>query len=183
MLPCEIFITAVQACPSAGFRKRFTMSKGIKWYGNFTQESFSVVPDNGSFGNFGGSYKAAMFTKALSTIALLVVSNTFMTFAWYGHLKFDRMRPGDAVPLIAIILISWGIAFVEYCFLIPANRIGFVGNGGPFSVFQLKIVQEVISLVVFSVLALLVFRTETFRVNYLFSFLCLVLAVWFAFKK
>lgn len=121
--------------------------------------------------------------KALYAILLLVVSNVFMTFAWYGHLKFKEIRGADALPLIVVVLISWGVAFFEYCFQVPANRIGFEGNGGPFSLFQLKIIQEVISLTVFSCFALLLFRTETFRWNYLWSFLCLVGAVFFAFRK
>lgn len=121
--------------------------------------------------------------KVLTTILLLVVSNAFMTLAWYGHLKFREMKGLDAVPLVGIILISWGIAFFEYCFQVPANRIGFVGNGGPFSLFQLKVIQEVISLSVFVVFSLLLFKSETFRLNHLLSFACLVLAVFFAFKK
>lgn len=121
--------------------------------------------------------------KQIYTILLLVVSNVFMTFAWYGHLKFKEMRGGVAIPLIAVILISWGVAFFEYCFQVPANRIGFQGNGGPFSLFELKIIQEVISLTVFTLFALLLFRTETFRWNHLWSFLCLVGAVFFAFRK
>lgn len=121
--------------------------------------------------------------KALATIGLLVVSNVFMTLAWYGHLKFKAMKGFDALPLITVILISWGIALFEYCFQVPANRIGYTGNGGPFSLFQLKIIQEVLSLAVFTVFALLVFKTETFRVNHLISFLFIILAVFFAFKK
>ena len=121
--------------------------------------------------------------KALSTILLLVTSNVFMTLAWYGHLKFKDLRGGAAIPLMIVILISWGIAFFEYCFQVPANRIGFVGNGGPFTLFQLKIIQEVVSLMVFTIFALAVFRTETFRLNYLWSFLCILGAVYFAFRK
>lgn len=121
--------------------------------------------------------------KQLSTIGLLVVSNVFMTFAWYGHLKFKEIKGADALPLVVVILISWGVAFFEYCFQVPANRIGFIGNGGPFTMFQLKIIQEVISLMVFVLFALLLFKTETFRMNYLWSFLCIIGAVYFAFKK
>lgn len=121
--------------------------------------------------------------KAITTIGLLLVSNAFMTIAWYGHLKFKTMKGFDAMPLITVILISWGIALFEYCFQVPANRIGYDGNGGPFSLFQLKIIQEVLSLTVFVVFALLVFRTETFRLNHLISFLFIILAVFFAFKK
>ncbi len=128
--------------------------------------------------------------KSLLTIGLLVVANVFMTVAWYGHLKFASGTPatdGAAAkapwPLVAVIFVSWGIALLEYCFQVPANRIGFADNGGPFSLIQLKIIQEVISLSVFVVFALLVFRTETFRWNHIVSFLCLVAAVYFAFRK
>lgn len=121
--------------------------------------------------------------KTLTTIGLLIASNAFMTLAWYGHLKFKTMKGFDALPLVAVILISWGIALFEYCFQVPANRIGYIGNGGPFSLFQLKIIQEVLSLAVFTVFALFVFRTETFRMNHLISFVFIILAVFFAFKK
>lgn len=116
--------------------------------------------------------------KIFYTIVLLVISNIFMTLAWYGHL---RLR--GAWPLIAVIAASWGVALLEYCFQVPANRIGFVDNGGPFTLFQLKIVQEVLSLSVFTVFALVFFKTETFRLNHLLSFVCIMLAVFFAFKK
>ncbi len=121
--------------------------------------------------------------KGFYTILLLVISNVFMTMAWYGHLKFKEMKGFDALPLILIILISWGVALFEYCFQVPANRIGFRGNGGPFSLVELKVIQEVISLTVFTLFALLFFKTETFRWNHLISFAFLVLAVLFAFKK
>lgn len=107
-----------------------------------------------------------------------------MTFAWYGHLKAQQLSPKfSALPVFAVIIISWLIALFEYCAMVPANRLGFVDNGGPFTLFQLKIIQEVISLTVFTLLAVLLFKTETFRMNYLWSFLCLVGAVFFAFKK
>ena len=122
--------------------------------------------------------------KALYTVGLLVVANIFMTVAWYGHLKFGTSEGGRGnLPLIALILVSWGIAFFEYCLQVPANRLGFTGAGGPFSLIELKIIQEVVSLSVFTVFTLLVFRTETFRVNHLISFALLVGAVFFAFKK
>ncbi len=114
----------------------------------------------------------------MKTIVLLIISNIFMTLAWYGHL---RLR--STTPLMVVILLSWGVALFEYCFQVPANRIGFIGNGGPFSLFQLKIIQEVLSLSVFTIFALLFFRTETFRLNHLLSFLFILLAVFFAFKK
>jgi len=121
--------------------------------------------------------------KGLSTLLLLVCSNAFMTLAWYGHLKFKTLKGFDALPPLAVIGLSWGIALFEYCLMVPANRIGFVGNGGPFSLIQLRIIQEVISLVIFAGFALLVFRSETFRWNHLAAAACLVLAVWFIFKK
>lgn len=121
--------------------------------------------------------------KALLTIALLVVSNSFMIIAWYGHLKFAEWKWFSKLGLISIILISWGIALFEYAFQVPANRIGFKENGGPFTLIQLKVIQEVITLIVFAVFTLLVFKTETFRINHLISFSFLILAVYFMFKK
>lgn len=121
--------------------------------------------------------------KIFYTILLLILSNTFMTFAWYGHLKFKTMKGFDALPIVAIILLSWGIAFFEYCFQVPANRIGFLGNGGPFTLIELKVIQEVISLTVFMGFALLFFQNESFKWNHLVSFGCLILAVFFAFKR
>jgi uncharacterized protein (DUF486 family) len=121
--------------------------------------------------------------KALYTIILLVLSNAFMTFAWYGHLKFKEMKWSASLPLISIILISWGIALFEYTLQVPANRIGFKGYGGPFSLVQLKVIQEVITLIVFVVFSLVFFKNETFRTNHLIAFVFLVLAVYFVFKK
>jgi uncharacterized protein (DUF486 family) len=106
-----------------------------------------------------------------------------MTLAWYGHLKFKEMDRFSALPLVVVIIMSWGVALFEYFFQVPANRIGFSGNGGPFSIWQLKVIQEVISLIVFSVFTLLVFKNETFRLNHLIGFTFLVLAVYFIFKK
>jgi len=121
--------------------------------------------------------------KGLYTIGLLILSNTFMTVAWYGHLKFKEMKWSETLGLMAIILISWAIAFFEYCFQVPANRIGFQGNDGPFSLMELKVIQEVITLSVFVIFSLVVFKTETFRMNHLIGFCFLVLAVYFIFKK
>ncbi|MFM6343555.1 MAG: DMT family protein, partial [Dolichospermum sp.] len=109
--------------------------------------------------------------------------NTFMTFAWYGHLKFKEMSWSQNLGLVAIILISWGIALFEYILQVPANRIGFKNYGGPFSLVELKVIQEVITLVVFVVFSLLVFKNETFRWNHAIGFLFLILAVYFVFKK
>lgn len=122
--------------------------------------------------------------KALYTILLLIVSNVFMTFAWYGQLKLLDIVPSSKDwPLILIILLSWGIALFEYSFMIPANRIGSVINGGPFNLIQLKVIQEAISLTVFTVIVITVFKTETFHWNHIVSFLFIILAVYFAFKK
>ncbi|NWJ52803.1 MAG: DMT family protein [Bacteroidetes bacterium] len=121
--------------------------------------------------------------RTVSTILLLLLSNTFMTIAWYGHLRFSQMKWAQSLGLFAIILISWGIAFFEYCAMIPANRIGFKGNGGPFSLWELKVIQEVITLTIFTVFTLLVFKNETLRWNHVVGFIFLVLAVFFIFKK
>ncbi len=121
--------------------------------------------------------------KGLTTILLLVLSNTFMTFAWYGHLKFKQMEWFSNLGLLAIILISWGIAFFEYIFQVPANRMGFNENGGPFNLWQLKVIQEVITLTVFTAFTILFFKTETFRLNHIIGFIFLILAVYFIFKK
>ena len=121
--------------------------------------------------------------KAFLSIGLLVMSNLFMTLAWYGHLKFHEMKWFKQLGLIAIIFISWGIALFEYCFQVPANRIGYSGNGGPFSLMQLKVLQEVITLIVFTIFTLTVFKTETFKWNHAIGFIFLILAVYFIFKK
>ncbi len=104
-----------------------------------------------------------------------------MTFAWYGNLKLETMGISRNWPLYLIILVSWGIAFIEYCFMIPANRMGFNGNGGAYSLFQLKIIQEVISLTVFTIIAMLCFQGQKLQWNHIASYLCLVAAVVFAF--
>jgi uncharacterized protein len=121
--------------------------------------------------------------KAFLTIGLLVLSNTFMIFAWYGHLKFRELKWFEGMGLFAIILISWGIAFFEYIFQVPANRIGFNLNGGPFSLVQLKVLQEVITLVVFVFFTLFFFKSEVFKWNHLLAFIFLILAVYFVFRK
>ena len=121
--------------------------------------------------------------KAITTIGLLVLSNIFMTLAWYGHLKFKDLKWFENLGLISIVLISWGLALFEYFFQVPANRIGFKENGGPFTLMQLKVIQEVITLVVFTVFSLLFFKNETFKWNHAVGFSFLVLAVYFIFKK
>ena len=120
--------------------------------------------------------------RALYTILLLICSNLFMTFAWYGHLKFKDIKWLENSGLITAILISWGIAFFEYCLQVPANRFGYLDNEGPFSLVQLKVIQEIITLIVFSVFAMAVFKTEL-RWNHLAGFACLVMAAYFLFKK
>lgn len=121
--------------------------------------------------------------KGILTIGLLIMSNAFMTLAWYGHLKFKELAWFSKLGIVSIILISWGIALFEYCFQVPANRIGFDENGGPFSLLQLKVIQEVITLVVFIIFSTLFFKNETFRLNHLIGVIFLVLAVYFIFKK
>ncbi len=121
--------------------------------------------------------------KTLLTIILLVASNTFMTFAWYGHLKFKEMSWSQNLGLVSVILISWGIALFEYILQVPANRIGFKEYGGPFSLVQLKVIQEVITLSVFVVFSLVFFKNETLRMNHIIGFGFLILAVYFIFKK
>jgi len=121
--------------------------------------------------------------KALYTVGLLILSNTFMTLAWYGHLKFKEFKWFSTLPLVVVILISWGIALFEYFFQVPANRIGFKGNGGPFTLFQLKVIQEAITLVVFTLFAVFAFKTETFKFNHFIAFVFIILAVYFVFKE
>lgn len=117
------------------------------------------------------------------TILLLIVSNVFMTLAWYGNFKLQEMNISTNWPLIVIILASWGVALFEYCAMIPANRIGAVMNGGPFTFFQLKIIQEVISLTVFTIMITFMFKGEHLQWNHLAAFACLVGAVFFMFKS
>ncbi len=121
--------------------------------------------------------------KSILTILLLILSNTFMTLAWYGHLKFVQFSWFAKLSLVGIVLFSWGIALFEYFFQVPANRIGFRGNGGPFTLVELKVIQEVITLVVFMAFTLVFFKTETFKLNHFIGFVFLVLAVYFIFKK
>jgi uncharacterized protein (DUF486 family) len=121
--------------------------------------------------------------KAIYTILLLTVSNLFMTFAWYGHLQFKKISWLHGLGLIGVILVSWGLAFFEYVFQVPANRIGFAGNGGPFNLFQLKVIQEVISLSVFALCAVYVFKTDKLAWNHVVGFGLLVAAVYVIFRK
>ncbi len=122
--------------------------------------------------------------SALWTIGLLIVSNIFMTFAWYGHLKLQQMKfIGSNTPLYIVILLSWGIALAEYSCQVPANRIGFSGNGGPFSLMQLKVIQEAITLLIFTIFTVVFFRGETLQWNHFAAFGCLIAAVYLVFMK
>lgn len=118
------------------------------------------------------------------TVGLLVISNIFMTFAWYGHLKLQQMKVITSnTPLYVVILISWVIALAEYSCQVPANRMGYIGNGGTFSLMQLKVIQEAITLVVFTVFTVVFFNGESLHWNHFAAFICLILAVYFVFMK
>lgn len=120
--------------------------------------------------------------NAVLTIVLLVISNVFMTFAWYGHLKLQQMKIiGANTPLYIVILMSWAIALAEYSFQVPANRIGYVGNGGSFSLMQLKVIQEVITLTIFTLFTIAFFKGESLQWNHFAAFCCLIAAVYFVF--
>ena len=119
--------------------------------------------------------------RGIVTVGLLVVSNAFMTLAWYGHIAFKSRL--ERFGLAAIVLLSWAIALFEYCFQVPANRIGSAQFGGPFSIWELKVLQEVVSLTVFTLFALLFMRSDSLRWNHLAGFVCLILAVYFVFRK
>jgi uncharacterized protein (DUF486 family) len=121
--------------------------------------------------------------KAFYSILLLIGSNVFMTLAWYGHLKFKEFELTKSLGLITIILISWGIALFEYFLQVPANRMGSKLYGGPFDLFQLKILQEVISLGVFMLMAIVLFKGESVKWNHVAAMFCMIAAVYFVFKK
>jgi uncharacterized protein (DUF486 family) len=121
--------------------------------------------------------------RGFYTICLLVLSNVFMTLAWYGHLKFKDVAWLKNLPLWGVILLSWGIALFEYMLQVPANRLGHIEHGGPFNLWQLKVLQEVITLSVFTVFMLVFFKQEPLRWNHIAGFVCLILAVYFIFKK
>ena len=122
-----------------------------------------------------------MWQSARLTVGMLVISNIFMTFAWYGHLKLQQTGVSSNWPLYLVILFSWGIALLEYSFQVPANRIGFVGNGGPFTLMQLKVMQEAITLVIFTVFTVVFFKGESLHWNHFLAFLLLIGAVYFVF--
>ena len=119
--------------------------------------------------------------NGLYTIILLILSNVFMTLAWYGQVMFKSRF--ERIGIMAVIGISWLVALFEYCFMVPANRLGSAEYGGPFSIWELKVIQEVVSLTVFTVIVLLVMKNEALRWNHLVGFLCLVAAVFLIFKK
>lgn len=120
-------------------------------------------------------------SSAVMTVVMLTVSNVFMTLAWYGHLRLGEMGVTKNWPLYAVILLSWGVALAEYAFQVPANRIGYAGNGGRIRCIQLKVMQEAITLVVFTVVATFLFQGQSVRWNHLVAFVLLVGAVYFSF--
>ncbi len=122
-----------------------------------------------------------MLLRGIATIALLVCSNVFMTLAWYGHIAFKSRL--ERYGLAAIVVISWAIALFEYCFQVPANRIGSAELGGPFTIWQLKVIQEVISLVVFTLFVVVFMKGDALKWNHMAGFGCLILAVYFIFRK
>ena len=123
-------------------------------------------------------------SKIILTLVLLIVSNSFMTLAWYGNLKLQDMKIiSQNTSIVLIVLISWCVALLEYSFLIPANRIGSDINGGPFSLVQLKVIQEVISCLVFGVIVSVCFKGESLQWNHLVAVVFLILAVYFVFLK
>ncbi|MGM9842293.1 MAG: DMT family protein [Candidatus Limisoma sp.] len=120
-------------------------------------------------------------SAAIWTVILLIISNVFMTLAWYGHLRLGELGISRNWPLYAVILFSWLIALAEYSFQVPANRLGYDGNGGPFTLVQLKVLQEAITLVVFTIVATVLFQGQSIRWNHIVSFVLLIAAVYFAF--
>jgi uncharacterized protein (DUF486 family) len=125
--------------------------------------------------------------RGIGTVGLLFVSNTFMTIAWYGHLRFgDKIRDSQVIGrlgVFSIVIVSWAVAFFEYCAQVPANRLGFRGNGGPFTMTQLKVIQEVITLIVFTVLSRILLGAGPLQWNHVAAFCCVIAAVFFVFLK
>ena len=121
--------------------------------------------------------------SVLLTVLLLIVSNIFMTLAWYGHLKLQQTGVSSNWPLYLVVLFSWGIALIEYSFMVPANRIGFAGNGGPFSLVQLKVMQECITLVIFTIFTMIAFKGTHIGWNHIVAFLLIVAAVYLVFME
>jgi hypothetical protein len=106
-----------------------------------------------------------------------------MTLAWYGHLRYEKLAFLKTAGLWLVILVSWGIALLEYIFQVPANRVGDIERGGPFNLFELKTIQEAVSLIVFVLISVFIFKTEKLAWNHIIGFLFIVLAVFFIFKK
>lgn len=150
---------------------------------------FKVINFSSKYINFVSNFSYIFssidckMNPALLTILLLIVSNIFMTCAWYGHLKLSSMGVSTNWPLYVVILFSWGIALLEYMCQVPANRIGFDGNGGPFSLIQLKIMQEVITLIVFVIFSIVAFDSFYLKWNHLLAFALMIGAVWLVFMK
>lgn len=119
--------------------------------------------------------------RSIFVVLLLIASNAFMTLAWYGHLKFAEWRWFNKLGLVGIVLFSWGLAFFEYILQVPANKYGYKGNGGAFSLIQLKVLQEVITLLVFVLFSILFFKNETLHWNHYLAFILLILAVYLVF--
>lgn len=157
---------------------------GLKWelkeVWALPEVNFFLTSDNSHFTPL--LFKTKQNMSGFYTIILLILSNIFMTLAWYGHLKLQQTGVSSNWPLIGVIAFSWGIAFFEYCCQVPANRIGFQGNGGPFSLVQLKVVQECISLIVFALIANIMFQGETLKWNHLLAFVFIIAAVYLVFK-
>ena len=124
-----------------------------------------------------------MMWKGILTVAMLIVSNVFMILAWYGHLNWFKDWEFNAKTYLVIVLVSWGIALLEYAVQVPANRLGAMQTGGPFSLLQLKVIQEVVTLLVFVFFTSFVFKTGGLHWNHVAAFVCLVLAVHFVFMK
>lgn len=122
-----------------------------------------------------------MWQTALLTVGMLIISNIFMTFAWYGHLKLQTAGISTNWPLYTVVLFSWFIALAEYAFQVPANRMGFIGNGGPFTLLQLKVMQEAITLIIFTIFTIVFFKGEQLHWNHCIAFVLLIAAVYFAF--
>lgn len=122
-------------------------------------------------------FATTMEMKGLYCILLLIASNVFMTIAWYGQLAMKGVKWYDGLPLLAVIALSWGVAFFEYCLQVPGNRIGSAQYGGPFSLVQLKVIQEIITLCVFTMFNIIVFHYQI-KLNHVIGFAFLVAAVY-----
>jgi uncharacterized protein (DUF486 family) len=121
-----------------------------------------------------------MWERGFATIGLLIMSNIFMTLAWYGHLRAQPAQHLSLKAWLMVVLGSWGLAFFEYILQVPANRIGYKGLGGPFSLVALKVIQEAIALVVFVLVAKVLFRGETLELRHYLALLLVLVAVWLA---